>query len=65
MNGLKYHTVNDLSVRWKKFKLINTIAHNGYSFVLLAFFFHANRTKVVLVAVASTNDNTKREPFFN
>lgn len=30
MNGLKYHTVNDLSVRWKKFKLINTIAHNGY-----------------------------------
>lgn len=28
MNGLKYHTVNDLSVRLEKFKLINTIEHN-------------------------------------
>jgi hypothetical protein len=29
MNGLKYHTVNDLSVQLQKFKLINTIEHNG------------------------------------
>jgi len=28
MNGLKYHMVNDLSVRWQKFKILNITIGN-------------------------------------